>query len=218
MSPLINESERRTAHQLVRDTLRRAILSGQIPGGERLVQADLAQQMRVSTTPVREALCDLAAEGLIKLDAHRGAIVHEPNQAELEDIYRIRRLLEPELMERAIERITNEQIEEAAAILRRADEETDPTTWVDLNRQFHKVFIRAADAPRLAGILETLQDSATMYIVAALTPGTRDMTEANAQHWQLLDAVRARDVARAQETMTAHVQTTLDSISDLPEQ
>lgn len=218
MSPLINESERRTAHQLVRDTLRRAILSGQIPGGERLVQADLAQQMRVSTTPVREALRDLAAEGLIKLDAHKGAIVHEPNQAELEDIYRIRRLLEPELMERAIERITNEQIEEAAAILRRADEETDPTTWVDLNRQFHKVFIRAADAPRLAGILETLQDSATMYIVAALTRGTRDMTEANAQHWQLLDAVRARDVAKAQETMTAHVQTTLDSISDLPEQ
>jgi DNA-binding GntR family transcriptional regulator len=217
VSLLVNEAERRTAHQLVRDTLRRAILTGQIPGGERLVQADLAQQMRVSTTPVREALRDLAAEGLIRLDAHRGAIVHKPSQAELEEVYRIRQLLEPEVMERAVERISEDDIEEAAQILRLADEEHDPAAWVDLNRQFHRVFTRVADAPRLAGIVETLQDSATMYIVAALTYGTRSTDEANAQHWQLLEAVQARDIGAARNTMIAHIHTTLESVPELPE-
>jgi DNA-binding GntR family transcriptional regulator len=214
---LINEGERRTAHQLVRDTLRRAILTGQIPGGERLVQADLAQQMRVSTTPVREALRDLAAEGLIRLDAHRGAIVHQPSQAELEEIFRIRQLLEPEVMERSIARITEDDIEEAARILRQADDEQDPAAWVELNRQFHRVFTRVADAPRLAGIVEMLQDSATMYIVAALMQGTRNTDDANAQHWKLLEAVRSRDVEAARHTMTEHIHATLESVPELSE-
>ena len=62
-----------SAHELARETLRQAILRGQLPGGARLVQADLAVHLRVSTTPVREALRDLATEGLIVLDRHWGA-------------------------------------------------------------------------------------------------------------------------------------------------
>jgi DNA-binding GntR family transcriptional regulator len=79
------------------------------------------------------------------------------------------------------------------------------------------VFTRVADAPRLAGIVETLQDSATMYIVAALTYGTRSTDEANAQHWQLLEAVQARDIGAARNTMIAHIHTTLESVPELPE-
>lgn len=217
MSLAIGEDERRTAHQLVRDTLRQAILTGQISGGERLVQAELAQQMRVSTTPVREALRDLAAEGLIRLDAHRGAIVHSPSQSELEEIYRLRQLLEPEIMERAIAHITDEQLEEATRILQRADQEEDPTTWIDLNRQFHRLFTRATHSTRLAAIVESLQDSATLYILVALTRGTRSTDEANAQHWQLLEAVRARDVQAARKVMLAHIHQTVDAQPDLPE-
>ncbi|MPZ59809.1 MAG: FCD domain-containing protein [Propionibacteriales bacterium] len=217
VSLAIGEDERRTAHQLVRDTLRQAILTGQISGGERLVQAELAQQMRVSTTPVREALRDLAAEGLIRLDAHRGAIVHSPSQSELEEIYRLRQLLEPEIMERAIAHITDEQLEEATRILQRADQEEDPTTWIDLNRQFHRLFTRATHSTRLAAIVESLQDSATLYILVALTRGTRSTDEANAQHWQLLEAVRARDVQAARKVMLAHIHQTVDAQPDLPE-
>lgn len=216
MNLVIGEDERRTAHQLVRDTLRRAILTGQMPGGERLVQAELAQQMRVSTTPVREALRDLAAEGLIRLDAHRGAIVHSPSKPELEEIYRLRQLLEPEVMASAIEQLTDQEIEEAAQVLRRADDEQDPTTWVDLNRQFHRVFTRATHSTRLAGIVESLQDSAMLYIIVALTEGTLSTGEANSQHWQLLEAVRARDIEAARATMLSHIHRTVESQPDLP--
>lgn len=217
MSLGIVAGQRRTAHQLVRETLRQAILSGQIPGGARLVQADLAQQLRVSTTPVREALRDLAAEGLIQLDAHRGAVVHTLSHAEVEEIYRLRQLLEPEVMARAVAHITPEQLDEAESIQRAADTETDPTVWVELNRRFHGIFNDAACSHRLASIIENLQDSASVYVVASLIAGSRTTSEANAQHWQIVEAVRAGDVKQAQQVMLAHIHKTLESVpNDLP--
>jgi DNA-binding GntR family transcriptional regulator len=68
-------SPRRTAHEYVRNSLREGILRGSLVGGTRLVQSEIASELEVSTTPVREALRDLATEGLVQLDAHRGAVV-----------------------------------------------------------------------------------------------------------------------------------------------
>jgi len=80
-----NSEGHRTAHEFVKESLRRAILRGDLSGGERLIQADLATMLNVSTTPVREALRDLATEGLITLDRHRGGVVREPDWAEIGD-------------------------------------------------------------------------------------------------------------------------------------
>ncbi|GAA3750221.1 GntR family transcriptional regulator [Salinactinospora qingdaonensis] len=212
---LLRYGERRTTYQFVRDTLSRAILTGQVKAGERLVQADLARQLRVSTTPVREALRDLAAEGLIRLDAHRGAVVRELSKDEAEEIYRIRRLLEPEVMQRAVEWISEEEIEQAAEIQARADAEDDPTRWVELNRQFHRVFVQSAHSPRLAGIVEALQGSASMYILAAMLHGGRRLDEANNQHHQILQAVRDRDVEAVREAILNHIHGTVDGVPDL---
>lgn len=139
-------SVRRTAQELVRDTLRTAILNGEIPAGTRLVQADLAEQLQVSTTPVREALRSLAAEGLVKLDAHRGAVVRRLDDTEVLEIFELRCLLEPAVLERAISRISDEQIDETAAIEAELSAETDPARWSQLNRQFHGVFMTAAQS------------------------------------------------------------------------
>jgi DNA-binding GntR family transcriptional regulator len=204
--------ERRTAHQLVLETLRRAILTGRIPGGTRLVQADLAERMQVSTTPVREALRDLATEGLIKLDAHRGAEVKSLSRDEVAEIYRLRRILEPEAMRLAVERISDEEIATAAAIQARADGERDTAAWVELNQQFHNVFVAAARSPRLAGILQGLHDAAGMYIAATLMQGADRRSEANREHRELLDAVRRRDVQAAIDLQVVHVQHTMEVI------
>lgn len=209
MTLAISPGERRTAHELVRDTLRRAILTGQIAGGERLVQADLAKQLDVSTTPVREALRDLSAEGLIQLDAHKGAIVRSLSKDEVEEIYWLRQLLEPEMMARAVENITDEQIEQAESIQKQADKEHDPVAWVQLNKAFHRVFNVASKSPRLAAIVENLQDSGTPYVVAALVEGSRSPQEANAQHREILQAVRAGDVKAAKRHVRDHVHETL---------
>lgn len=204
--------ERRTAHQLVLETLRRAILTGRIPSGTRLVQAELAEQLKVSTTPVREALRDLATEGLIKLDAHRGAEVRSLSGPEVSEIYRIRSILEPEAMRLAIERISDEEIATAAKIQARADDETDTAAWTELNQQFHNVFVDAARSPRLAGILHSLHDAAGMYVAATLVQDTTRREEANREHHGLLAAARRRDAQAAVDLQLVHVRRTMELI------
>jgi DNA-binding GntR family transcriptional regulator len=204
--------ERRTAHQLVLETLRRAILTGRIPSGTRLVQAELAEQLKVSTTPVREALRDLATEGLIKLDAHRGAEVRSLSGPEVSEIYRLRSILEPEAMRLAIERISDEEIATAAKIQARADEETDTAAWTELNQQFHNVFVGAARSPRLAGILQALHDAAGMYVAATLVQDTGRRAEANHEHHELLAAARRRDAQAAVDLQLVHVRRTMELI------
>lgn len=205
--------QRRTAHQLVRDSLRRAILTGKVTAGTRLVQADIAEQLQVSTTPVREALRDLATEGLIKLDAHRGAVVRRLDHDDVFEIYTIRKLLEPDAIRRAVERITAEELDAAAAICDRADAETDPARWVELNRELHRVFIDAARSPRLAHILINLADSAAMYIATSLVADADRREEANREHHVLLDAMRRRDADGACDVMSTHLQRTVDTIT-----
>ena len=207
---------RDTTAKAVAERLRQEIQHGTLAAGTRLRQNDVAQRFGVSTTPVREALRDLAAEGLIRLDAHRGAIVHSPSHAELEEIYRLRQLLEPELVARAIAHITDDELAEATEILDLADKEKDPVAWIDLNQRFHRLFNRAARSPRLATIVESLQDSATLYILVALTRGTRDVVEANNQHRRILQAVRSGDVKAAREAILAHIHKTVDGQPDLP--
>ena len=97
---------RKTAHEFVREVLRRAILSGELTGSTRLVQAELAATLEVSTTPVREALRDLASEGLIRFDPHRGAVVEELSRDELNEVYAIRKVLEPLALTQALPNLT----------------------------------------------------------------------------------------------------------------
>ncbi|MFD0478644.1 GntR family transcriptional regulator [Nonomuraea thailandensis] len=140
----------RTAHAFVYETLRRAILGGDLPLGYRLVQADIAAQLKVSITPVREALRDLAGEGLIRIDAHKGAMLREFDLSEVREIYELRRMLEPVSIRKAVERITDDEIDRAEGLRRRMRDELDPGEWVELNRRFHAVFGDAAARPGCA--------------------------------------------------------------------
>lgn len=209
---LVDNRQRLTAHEFVRDTLRRAILSGALVGGARLVQADIAAQLGVSTTPVREALRDLAADGLIRIDPHRGAAVHELDLEELEDIYEIRKSLEPLAIRKAAARITDEQLTEAQRLLDLMEKSKDSGVWVDLNWQFHSLIESAANSPRLATLLKTVQDASAQYVGHAIkiVPGRSD--EGNAEHQGIVDALRAGDGNKAAKILYAHLDGTLHAI------
>jgi DNA-binding GntR family transcriptional regulator len=204
--------ERRTAHEFVRDTLRRAILSGALAGGARLVQADIASQLKVSTTPVREALRDLIADGLILFDPHRGAIVRGLDMAELLDVYEIRKALEPLAIRKAALRITDEELTNAEALQSRMDAEEDPATWAELNSQFHSVLERAAGSPRLQSIVKSLQDVSAIYVAHCLKVDRRRMTAGNREHRNLLAALRRHDPDKAGQVLVAHLEATLKGI------
>lgn len=204
---------RRTAHELVRDTLRRAIVSGDIPRGSVLVQTVLARQLQVSTTPVREALRDLAAEGLISLDAHKSAIVLPGSLNEMEEIYSLRLILEPRCVQQAIARITEEELEEAARIHDRmlATERADE--WLTLNSTFHKILTDAAGSPRLSVILKSLREGAQVYI-GMRVHGPADIASGNKDHAAILEAFRARDEEAACAAILSHLEETRRMVSE----
>lgn len=209
---IFGPDQRRTAHQMVRDTLRRAILEGALPAGTRLVQAEIAEQLEVSTTPVREALRDLATEGLVQLDAHRGAVVHSTSLREVEEIYDLRGLLEPEAVRRATVNLTEEDLAELTALQEAMDAEQDAVRWTELNRTFHRQIVSAAGSDRLIETLHRLEDIAALYVGVALRSGEVRLDAGNAQHHQLLRALRERDPDRAAELIAEHLRHTLDVV------
>lgn len=198
-------SGRRTVHSFVLETLRHAILDGRLTGGTRLVQSEIADALDVSTTPVREALRDLAAEGLIRLDAHRGGVVQELSLSELKEIHELRVLLEPEALRRAWPYVTDDVIDKVAGLHEQMQSAQAPSEWVELNSGFHNTILDLAPSPRLLLILDGLVAPWVMYVSAALAADPQNQQRAARGHDQILAALRARDLDAAIAASIEHL-------------
>ena len=205
-----NLEGRRTAHEYVKDSLRRAILRGELSGGTRLIQSELASTLNVSTTPVREALRDLATEGLITLDRHRGGVVRELNWSDMEEIRLIRQQLEPLAVRLGVEHITDDELSETDRLRRRMAKERDLGNWVELNTQFHVVFHESTRVARLAAILKRFEESSAIYVAQAQRWHPEIRRRANDEHGALIEAFRARDAERAAAVMRGHAAMPID--------
>jgi DNA-binding GntR family transcriptional regulator len=206
------EQPRRTAHQSVVAALRQAILSGSIPGGTRLVQADLARHFGVSNTPVREALRQLATEGLVRFDSYRGAVVESPTAEDVEEVYELLLVLESLAVRKAVERITDDELAQLHSLHEQMQATDDVSDWVQLNRQFHTVLHEAAGSPRLVTILNGLRDASTSQVAMAINSGLVKLERSNAEHARIVSAVGRRNADRAAEQMTKHLNSTLNSV------
>jgi DNA-binding GntR family transcriptional regulator len=198
--------ETRTNHEFVRQALRHAILAGEYAPGERLIQANLAKQRDVSTTPVREALRDLSAEGLVRLDAYRGALVKPLDLEEISEIHMLLRVLEPLSIERAVQLIDTDELAEAEHVLAEMVRDGDSADFVSLDREFHGVFARAARSPRLESMISSLRDNAALYIAASFRDSAEMVAHANEDHRKLLQALRDGDRDAAVTVECAHLE------------
>ncbi len=198
-----------TAHVFARETIRVAILNGQLKGGTRLVQSDLASQLKVSTTPVREALRDLASEGMIRIDPHRGGVVCELDANDLNEVYEIRLQLEPLVLKLAIEGMTEEALDHAAELHDAMNAAPDSAAWVELNRNFHMSLYQMANRPRLLSLVRSLQDASVMAVSARLRRDPNQRRIANAEHGELLKALRNRDLETSIEIIHEHLTTSV---------
>lgn len=206
----LHGSTARTAHVAVIDELRRAMLTGVLPPGTRLVQADLARSLHVSVTPVREALRDLVAEGLVDFDAYRGATVHTPTLAELEEIYQIRFLLTPPAVREAVARITDAEISEAESIAAQMESATDHAEWVEFNRRFHHVLTAASRRTHLQDVINRMSNLSTLYVAVSLGASAGTRRRGDRDHAALIRAYRRRDAERAVAVSLKHIEQTLD--------
>jgi DNA-binding GntR family transcriptional regulator len=204
-----------TAREFVRDQLRQQILSGEVPGGARLVQTQVANDFKVSTTPVREALLDLASEGLVRFDSHRGAVVSQPNIEELWETFELRRLLEPMVMRLAVPKMTPELADRLDQLCDRMEATTNPVEWVPLNREFHGVFMDICESPRLATFVGILHDSAMTFLTTAMRFRPEMMDHGNRDHRIMANAAREGDVETATTCAGDHMNITMTAAKGL---
>ncbi len=204
-------SRRLTAVDLVRETLRAAILRGDLPGETRLVQTEIASQLGVSTTPVREAMRDLASEGLITLDSHRIGTVRKPEWDEMVEIVEIRRSLERVAIERSMAHISAEELKEARRLADDLADEEDLGSWVQKNRDFHSIFHRATATSRLGNILVSLESAGGVFVAQAQRLHPEIRRRAVADHYSLLAAYTEGDIDGAVDIQYRHISLPLDA-------
>lgn len=196
---------RLTSQELAHQVLRQKILTGSIVGGTRLIQTEIAHELQISTTPVREALRELAAEGLVTFDPHLGASVTSISREEAREILWLRTILEPQCMRLAAVHRTEEHLAEARRLEASMSSETDQTKWSVLNRAFHTVLSDAAESPWLGQILRNLRSASEICVYASLRVALEPMAAGNIQHRQLLEAIEQRDGDTAAEIAVAHI-------------
>lgn len=193
--------------------LRDRILSGELEPGSVIPQAQIAHEIGVSTTPLREAVRRLAAEGFIHLTAHRDARVADVTADEARHLYEVREAADPLAVRLAAERCTEQDAENIRAALAELSplESTDGDAALDAmtaHREFHRAVYRASANPLLIDILERLWDKADRYRLVGLRDrgdSPEDTARVAAEHQEIAEAVIDGDAERAEAAMRAHI-------------
>ena len=191
-------------------TLRDLIMGGELAPGARLGEVELADRLGVSRTPVREALSRLAAEGLVEIAPNRGARVVTWTVAELEGVFDLRAVLEPQLTAHAVPNAAAADVDELDALARRMHEVGTPgpgqdlDALVPLNRAFHDRLVALAAHPTLATAL-----AAAIHLPIVrrnfLTYDEASLRRSLAHHSEIVAALRAGDAEWARAVMTSHI-------------
>jgi DNA-binding GntR family transcriptional regulator len=184
--------------------LRERVSSGDLGPGAALSQAGIAQEYGVSRIPVRDALQQLAGEGLVDL---RGAtaVVTPLSIEDLQELYELREAVEPVATRLAVPGVGRAGIARMTQLLAVMDDPgTGPGTWVETNAAFHAEVYRLAGRPRMIALVEQLRRLTDRYIYFHLDV-VGQSAHLQEEHRQILDAVRAQDAAGAAELTRRHL-------------
>ncbi|NLC76141.1 MAG: GntR family transcriptional regulator [Clostridia bacterium] len=197
---------------LVFETMREAIINGDLAPGERLMEAQLAEEMGVSRTPVREAIRKLELEGLVAMVPRKGAYVADYSIKDITDVFEIRAALESLAAGLACERITDQELEELQVLVVRVRdtiEDNDLEALVGIDTEFHDRIYRASRNSRLEQMISNLREQIQRFRSTSLaSPGRiKDTLE---EHKGIVDAIADRNIALAQKLAAKHVENAED--------
>lgn len=194
--------------EIVFETLREAIISGVLKPGERLMEVQLAEEMGVSRTPVREAIRKLELEGFVVMVARKGAYVAGISVKDVTDVFEIRAALEGLAAYLAAGRATEEELEEMERVLVAKSaflEASDLDSLVEKDTQFHELLYRSSRNQRLIQILSNLREQINRFRAVSLASPGRGK-EALEEHKKILEAVASRDAELAQKLGQEHIE------------
>ena len=196
----------RTKEEQVADYLRERIISGVFPRGSRLKQAELAEQLHLSITPVREALKMLAAEGYVSGDSYRGARVVPFDESASGEILNLRMLLEAQLVRGAVEKITSQDISELKLLADEFDKtfaNGDRATARGINYRFHRRLYDIACMPQTLYFVQILWARYPFDLINAVDERGK---EAVKEHDDILRALMTGDASEAMLAMRKHIE------------
>jgi DNA-binding GntR family transcriptional regulator len=196
----------RTKEEQVADFLRERIISGVYPRGSRLKQAEIAEQLRLSITPVREALKLLAAEGYVSGDSYRGARVVPFDAAASGEILQLRLMLESQLVRGAVEKISTQDLAELHTLadeFAQAFEKGDRATARGINYRFHRRLYDIAQMPQTLHFVQILWARYPFDLINSVSGRGK---EAVKEHEEILQAMAAGDASLAIMAMRKHIE------------
>lgn len=212
----VSMSEYLPLRDVVFNTLRQAILRGDLKPGERLMEISLANKLGVSRTPVREAIRKLELEGLVLMIPRRGAEVAQITEKSLRDVLEVRRALEELAVQLACERMTEQALDElnqAAKAFEKILGDKDITAVAEADVAFHDVIYMATGNQRLISLLNNLREQMYRYRVEYLK--RREChAQLLAEHKEIIDAITNKEVKQAMEVTCRHIDNQVEAVSD----
>lgn len=200
-----NASAAQTAPEMAAAALREAIVTGALQGGSTVKQDDVAQLLQISKAPIREALRELQAEGLVEAVKNRGFIVTRMSAVEMDEMFRIRCALEPIAIELAMPMMTSRDIDKAAAYIEKMENLSDLSWMCDLNLNFHLSLYVASEASHLLKMIRHAHYVSHRYVHASYWAG-HSMPASQDEHRAILEACRRRDPELASQLTRQHIQ------------
>ncbi|WP_018693136.1 GntR family transcriptional regulator [Algicola sagamiensis] len=198
----------KTRTQLVAEALREQILSGAISAGEPLRQDAIAKSFNVSRIPVREALLQLEAQGLVHFEPHKGAIATELSIRDISELFSLRALLEGEILGLAIDQMNSETLIKAKNICKEYHEvlqdDEQVERWSRLNQKFHATLYTPADQPLTMQLIDSLNTKCDRYIRLQLLL-TDGIEKAEQEHEYLLNLCQEGKKQEAVQFLQSHI-------------
>lgn len=200
---------------VVFQTLRQAILRGDLKPGERLMEVKLANKLGVSRTPIREAIRKLELEGLVLMVPRKGAEVAEITEKSLRDVLEVRKALEELAVQLACDRITEEEIEELKAVakeFRKNIADKDVTEIAELDVKFHDTLYYATKNQKLIHLLNNLREQMYRYRIEYLKRADVHPILMK-EHEDIILYLSQRDKKKALEVMACHIDNQVETVT-----
>lgn len=211
MPALTPLTESPSLDKLAYDQIKEAILTFKFLPNQALIEGELASQLGISKTPVRDALMRLEKEGLVVRVAYKGTYVSDINNDDMANIFQIRMALEGLAIRLAARRLTADDLRHMADLLESHKEALAARNFAQvskINSEFHNVIISRCANPLLQQMLLNLEDHLKRYRLLSISQGVR-MDKSVPEHQAIFSALQERDPDKAEQAMRAHLESAM---------
>jgi len=202
---------------MVFDVLMSAIMQGQLSPGERLLEVQLADEMGVSRTPVREAIRRLELEGFVVMVPRKGAYVAGLSINYVEEVYEIRTVLETLAVRLAAQRMQPAdyaQLDELSEKMRATWQEGNVDNWVSLDASFHELLYKFSRNERLVAMMNNIMEQLSRYRIISLA-NVEVRHNSLSEHQELIEALKRHDSEAAATAVAMHIENTKQSLINM---